>query len=338
MMRALLLLAFLPYLVIAQTLPETLPETEGDTPWDVPCPRPVGCVEINPCDCEGSCFPRPPGCPHVDPCDCVPQTIEIVKFPLPPLPSPKSCMSGNTGLIKFGNRVKVLRTGHDDTHPHAAAGDKMSTKVKKLIELEVGDKIKGFNDMLQPAVCNVEAMGKFGHGVLYGNYTKDHFVFNPNSGQIEQHGESGEETKEDKYEILTSCPLGVDESGKRFTPIDSDFCGKDIQDMSWSDYVLLHGAILRVVRKTGGYWFNGASYSNDMADLHKYAPGVCSTMLRCVKNDDNCDDFEDAAMEFIENTLEETFQAETYALFPNAGMPLRPGSVSATVTGGRSVR
>ena len=78
---------------------------------------------------------------------------------------------------------------------------------------------------MNPTACIVEAVGSFGFGSLYGNYTSDHFMYNPESGEIEMHGEKGEKTYEEKYDILTSCPLGVDESGKAFTPIDGDFCG-----------------------------------------------------------------------------------------------------------------
>ena len=75
-----------------------------------------------------------------------------------------------------------------------------------------------------------------------------------------QHGAVGKRTVEDKYEVLTSCPVGLDEAGTGFTPMDGDFCGKSTSEMGWSDYLLIHASMLRIVRATGGYWFS-ASHS-----------------------------------------------------------------------------
>ena len=76
-------------------------------------------------------------------------------------------------------------------------------------ELTVGDKIEGLDAEKQPALCTVEAIGMFGHGTLYGNYTKDHFVLDPATGNVKQHGAVGSRTVEDKYEAtlkgMPSC-------------------------------------------------------------------------------------------------------------------------------------
>lgn len=187
--------------------------------------------------------------------------------------------------------------------------------VTKLKELKKGDFIQGYGkDMEYKKDCRVLTIGQFGRGELYGNYTSDHFIFNPSDQVIEQHGDSHDAVVDDKYEILTTCPLGVDEVGTRFTPIDSDFCGRSMKEMSWKEYLLLHRAILRVVRKTGGYWFNGATYL-DMNKLHEYSSVLCKTMLDCMKDSEECGEFERASIFFIENTLTDRMRRRTYYLF-----------------------
>lgn len=216
----------------------------------------------------------------------------------PPRPTPNgdsSCMSGETGLIQ--------KIADDDT-----------TKVTKLKQLKKGDVIKGFGKDMESKDCQVVAVGTFGRGELYGNYTSDHFIFNPSNDAIEQHGITDDAIVDDKYEILTTCPLGVDEVGTKFTPIDSDFCGRSMKQISWKEYLLLHRAILRVVRKTGGYWFNGATYS-DMNKLHEYSSVLCKTMLDCMKDSTECEEFERASIFFIENTLTDKMRRRTYYLF-----------------------
>jgi len=214
-------------------------------------------------------------------------------------PSDSSCMSGETGLIQ--------KMTEDDT-----------TKVTKLKELKKGDVIKGFGKDMEPKNCQVLAVGTFGRGELYGNYTSDHFIFNPLNDAIEQHGKTDDAIEDDKYEILTTCPLGVDEVGTKFTPIDSDFCGRSIKQISWKEYLLLHRAILRVVRKTGGYWFHGGTYS-DINKLHQYSSILCKTMLDCMKDSRECEEFERASIFFIENTLTDKMRRRTYYLFGSDG-------------------
>lgn len=217
--------------------------------------------------------------------------------------SDSSCMSGETGLIQ------KMPENHDDT-----------TKVTKLKELKKGDVIKGFGKDMESKNCQVLAVGAFGRGELYGNYTSDHFIFNPLNNAIEQHGKTDDVIVDDKYEILTTCPLGVDEVGTKFTPIDSDFCGRKMAQISWKEYLLLHRAIVRVVRKTGGYWFNGATYS-DMNKLHKYSSPLCKTMLDCMKDSTECEEFERNSIFFIENALTDKMRRRTYSLFGADGMP-----------------
>ena len=121
----------------------------------------------------------------------------------------KSCMSGNTGTFKVESSTTEKRT------------------VAIVKELAVGDVIEGLDADKQPALCTVEAIGQFGHGALYGNYTEDHFVLDPATGNVTQHGAVGNRTVEDRYDVITSCPVGLDEAGTSFDPLDGGFCGRE---------------------------------------------------------------------------------------------------------------
>ena len=70
-------------------------------------------------------------------------------------------MSGDTGLIKM-------------------EGDDLEV-VTKLKDLKKGDVIKGYDKNMESKHCNVLAVGTFGRGELYGNYTSDHFIYNPSN-------------------------------------------------------------------------------------------------------------------------------------------------------------
>lgn len=76
-----------------------------------------------------------------------------------------------------------------------------------------------------PAACTVEAVGNFGQGPVFGNYTSDYCILNAEGTAVSEHGEVGTEEVVGKYTVLTSCPVGIDESGTGFTPLDSDLFG-----------------------------------------------------------------------------------------------------------------
>jgi hypothetical protein len=175
---------------------------------------------------------------------------------------------------------------------------------------------------------------------VYGNYTSDHFVLNPTTGHVETHGKHQDRTIQDKYIVLTSCPLGVDESGIGFTPFDSDFFGGNEmaqQPLTWHDYLLLHAAVLRVVRHTGAFWFDGSSYK-DLNFLRAHAPIMGKTLLQCMKDHDDCNDLEEASLVFIDRALNENVKQKAFDIFHNIGKHRELGSVSATVSAGKSVR
>lgn len=239
-----------------------------------------------------------------------------------PTPSPTSekggsCVAGNTGIISVPKNSK-------------------KKSVVQVRDLQVGDRVKGYDFKMKPKSCKVEAIGSFGIGEVYGNYTSDHYVYNNKRKTIVEHGRDGIKNITDKYDLISDCPLIEDESGVKFGPMDSDFCGGSIKNISWKNYLLLHKAILNVVRKSGTFWFSSSSY-NDMAIVAKFAPSVCKDMLRCIKNTKMCNELEISSQRFVNKALTESVKAKAMRAFNNIGSRCKMGSVSATVTSGKSV-
>jgi len=249
-----------------------------------------------------------------------------------------TCSREAIGEFGFGPPYDNYTNIHSILNPSSSIEMEETIEVTRLTDLKVGDKIHGYDETMQLSTCSVEAIGEFGFGPLYGNYTDDHFILNSSTGMIEEHGSLPSDicTKGKKYQILTDCPLGVDESGIKFTPIDSDFCGKRMKEMSWKDYVLLHKGILRIVRATGGFWFSISSYT-DMEAVERHAPPVCASMLKCMKDSKDCKHFEKNSIVFIDNTLSEFSKAIVKDVFPNIGSHNKLGSVAATLSAGKSI-
>jgi len=249
-----------------------------------------------------------------------------------------TCSREAIGEFGFGSPYGNCTNDGCTLNPSLRNEQEERIQVTKLSDLKLGDNIQGYDAMMQLSTCSIEAIGEFGFGPLYGNYTDGHYILNPSTGMIEEHGSlpSHVVTKENKYQILTDCPLGIDESDTKFTPIDSDFCGKHMTEMSWTDYVLLHKGILRIVRATGGFWFSISSYS-DMEAVGKYAPLLCASMLKCMKDSKDCEHFEIDSITFIDNTLNEFSKTIAKDVFPEIGSHFKLGSAAATLTAGKSV-
>jgi hypothetical protein len=242
-------------------------------------------------------------------------------------PAPATSSEKSTGTLKATPSEKS--TGTLKATPSEKSTGSFERTVTIVKELAVGDKIEGLDADKQPALCTVEAVGMFGHGALYGNYTEDHFVLDPATGNVMQHGAVGKRTVEDKYEVLTSCPVGLDEAGTGFTPMDGDFCGKSTSEMGWSDYLLIHASMLRIVRATGGYWFSASAYS-DFEAMVRHGPELCAAMLACAGDGIECDELERISTLFVDNYLADDARAATLKWIG------APGSVSFVVSQGRA--
>ena len=232
-----------------------------------------------------------------------------------------SCMSGNTGTFK--------------ATPSENSTSSFERTVTTVKELAIGDTIEGLDAGKQPALCTVEAIGMFGHGPLYGNYTKDHFVLDPATGNVVQHGAVGKRTVEDKYEVMTSCPAGLDEAGTGSTLLDGDFCGESTGEMAWSDYLLIHASLLRIVRATGGYWFSASAY-DDFDSIKQHGPELCAALLACAGAGTECNELERICALFIHgHYLSDDAHEATLKAMPDIGEVGAPGSVSFVVSEGK---
>lgn len=172
-------------------------------------------------------------------------------------------------------------------------------------------------------------------GPTYGNYTDDHFILDAKAKTVHPNGKPAEMKMVDKYAVLTSCPVGVDESGVGFTAVDSDFLGDEA--LFWSDYVVIHEAIYNIVKEVGPFVFWPETYTS-MEKVKQYTNKLYKTMLKCAKNSKQCAQFERAAEDLLENALTDDAKGKVKQGFSNFGKPNKPGSISATVSNGKSVR
>jgi len=232
------------------------------------------------------------------------------------IPPPVSCISGETRVFQSAGR-------NDD-----------GLKFKYVRDLTTRDRIQGLNKNFKEVTCTVEAVGNFGFGPVHGNYTEDHFVLDPSSNTVRFHGPVGPIDHVKKFAVLTSCPVGLDETGVGFTPVDSDFIGE--KSLAWSDYVLVHQSILKLVRRVGPFVFSPSTYIS-MGDVERYTNRFYKTMLNCAKDPNTCNSFERAAEVLVENALTDEAKLRVKSVLFNLGRSRRLGSVSSVVTDNRSL-
>ncbi len=183
-----------------------------------------------------------------------------------PTPAGGSCVSGDTGVFKVND---------DD-----------SVTVIALKDAEPGYKVKGLDADLKDAVCEVEALGYWGKGVLYGNYTASHYVYDETSGDIVEHGKVGEYSFDDKFILLSTCPLVLDETEKAFTPIDSDVNFGPEQGgniIAWSDYVNVFNSMLDLVKLIGVCIMDQEGYA-DLVGWQDFSVVLNEGYKKCVEN------------------------------------------------------
>lgn len=228
-----------------------------------------------------------------------------------PTSAPESCMSGETRVVQADAQFKYVK------------------------DLTTNDTIQGLDENKELSTCSVEAIGDFGVGPVFGNYTEDHFNLDPISGFVAAHGQNGAMETVNKYAVLTSCPVGLDETGIGFTPVDSDFLGDE--PLAWSDYVLIHQSIVNIVREVGPFVFSPSTYTS-MKKVKQFTMKLYKTMLACAKDATNCDAFEASAVDLVENSLTDEAKAKVKSGFGNFGKSKSKGSISAAVSKGKSVR
>ena len=230
--------------------------------------------------------------------------------------------------------------------PACMAGWTSFTKVEKpdglptqmeltpLQNLQVGDYIVGLDEN-QEAVddCEVVSVTTKGSGMVYGNYTSDHYVLFNESDALEVHGEAGYEGETTTvYQVLTSCPVVTDVTDQ-FTSF--SICGKGLYDngpMSWSDYLMIHRTMFNLVKTTG---LSALSNLKSVNSASERLPTLCLSGLSCAKTGD-CDDFENNLYNFVDTELVPAARDQVHVAFPQFGTPNVEGSISFMVSQGKS--
>jgi hypothetical protein len=232
-----------------------------------------------------------------------------------------------------------------------------TTLVKNL---QVGDQIRGIGTSKTPEWCNVLAIGSFGEGTLFGNYTKGHYILSADGNAVESHGEVGTATNETKYSMMLNCPLALDESNTAFSVADENLCGDHVTRMDWPTYLSLHKGISRVVVASGTFWFSDQAYQNLNVpnssvittsegkraarvkaggstevllplSWGEFTPRLCSALIKCTEDRKDCQDLETAGSQFIDYYLTGDAQRRAYEAFPNMGKVGEQGSISYAV-------
>ena len=209
-----------------------------------------------------------------------------------------------------------------------------TVEIKELQHLEVGDTIKGVNEnKIEVDDCEVVSVSTQGNATVFGNYTSDHYVLSADDNDtVVAHGEDGEEENVEVFQVLSSCPINVDESGKKTT---FSICGEVLYDggpMPWSVYLKIHGIMFKLVKETG---VRDLSAFHNLDDATQRLPGLCSSGLTCVEKGD-CGEFEATMMALVNKDLVTDARKKVYAAFHHLGDASKEGSISFMVSKGLS--
>ena len=204
----------------------------------------------------------------------------------------------------------------------------------QLQNLQIGDYIVGLDENQDSTDdCEVVSVTTKGQGVVYGNYTNDHYVFFNESEALEVHGEAGYEGESSTvYQVLTSCPVVEDATGL-FTSF--SICGRNLYDnepMPWLDYLKIHTTMFNLVKSTG---MGALSNLNSVDSATGHLPALCSSGLTCVKSGD-CDEFESNMVNFVEMELVPSARDQVIATYPGLGNPELEDSISFMASKGKS--
>merc|ERR1712087_613148 len=107
--------------------------------------------------------------------------------------------------------------------------------------------------------------------------------------------------------------------------------------LGWSDYVLIHKSIINIVREVGPFVFYPSTYTS-IKRVNKYTRKLFKTMLRCAKNPDKCDAFEEAAVNLVENAVTKKAKKMIKSGFDDLGDAKMAGPVAAAVSNGKSIK
>lgn len=206
------------------------------------------------------------------------------------------------------------------------------SETKQLQDLQVGDKIQGWDeDKTVTDNCEVVSLTSKGTATVFEGYTSDHYVLSGNN--VVTHGETGQEEQDVKvYQVLTSCPVVEDDTGKKST---FSICGGYLHNhapMSWSEYIKIHSVMFKLVKATG---LHSLDSMLNIDDATEFLPILCSSSLQCVDSGE-CDEFEAAIVEFVDEELVQDARDKVYTAFPGLGAATSEDSISALISNGKS--
>ena len=139
------------------------------------------------------------------------------------------------------------------------------------------------------------------------------------------HGESGEEEKNvTVFQLLSSCPIVTDESGKEST---FSIGGQSLYSngpMPWSAYLNIHGTMFNLVKSTG---LRDLSVLYNVDNASGYLPALCIFGLTCAESGE-CVKFEAKMVEFVNEQLIPEARVKVFTAFPQIGYASTKGSIS----------
>jgi len=149
------------------------------------------------------------------------------------------------------------------------------------------------------------------------------------------HGEQADASpvEEQLYQVLSSCPLVTDETGKQAT---FSICGASLYGfgpMPWRVYLKIHMTMFNLVKTSG---IRDLSAFANPAHATDHLPSLCASGLACADDAGDCTTFEEQMLEFIHAEMTPGARKKALVAFPNLGDATKVGSVSYLVSMGKS--
>ncbi len=136
------------------------------------------------------------------------------------------------------------------------------------------------------------------------------------------------------FQVLTSCPLVTDETGKHAT---FSICGRilySLGPMPWSVYLKIHMTLFNLVRTSG---IRDLSAFSDLDLVDEHLPGLCASGLACADGAGDCTTFEERMYDFVHSgSFTPDAREKALSAFPHMGDASKVGSCSYLISNGQS--
>jgi hypothetical protein len=233
----------------------------------------------------------------------------------------KNCLAAPAPAPGKGN---VCIAGDTRFHVTDLVG---TTFEKQLDQLAVGEKIVGIDESkVKVNNCEVVSVFEMGNYEVFGNYTPDHYMLPSNAAdKLVAHGQTGGARNFTTHQLLTTCPVAVDESGKiSSTSICGSVMTKGSGPLPWKTYLDVHSALLTLIQATG---ITSITALKSRSSAQEHLLGLCTYGLLCSMTG-MCDIYEEMMLNFVNAELTDDAKAKAYAAFPDLGDASSPKSCS----------